>query len=161
MLKNQKKNIQTWKINLDLNYPNICEIKNNFCILLLSFNQIKNKYIAEQEKQLTFETQKFDLYEEFNNIQLNFVFPFKFITMKMIERKNNIKYVNISNFVEIIESEDIFKQCRFLEKIKCGLKWLKYFLDNNVISIEINEGETKIKKIDFIGFENIKANNIT
>ena len=29
------------------------------------------------------------------------------------------------------------------------------------INIEINEGETEIKKIDFIGFENIKENNIT
>ena len=65
-IEKSKKDIQTWKIKIDLNYPNICEIKHSFCNLLLSYNQIKNKYTAEQEKEINFETQKFYFYEEFN-----------------------------------------------------------------------------------------------
>ena len=73
----------------------------------------------------------------------------------MVENKNNLKFVYISNSVKTIKDDSIFENCIYLEKIKCDIKWLKYFINNRIKSIEINEGETIIKKIDFIGFENI------
>ena len=57
--------------------------------------------------------------------------------------------------MKTIKDDIIFENCIYLEKIKCDIKWLKYFINNRIKSIEINEGEKIINKIDFIGFENI------
>ena len=145
--------IQKWDlqvINLDIN---IYQIKNNLTELFLTFDTNENKFIISAKNE--FPTQQFYIWEEFEQYKLNAVFPIINISKELVENKNNLKYVYISNSVQNFQSDNIFENCIYLEKIKCNIKWLKYFINNRIKSIEINEGEEIINKIDFIGFENI------
>ena len=73
----------------------------------------------------------------------------------MVNRKKYLQYVILEKSVQNIE-EGAFINCFYLEKIKCNIKWLKYFkFNNNIHNIKIIEGDEEIKKSDFNGFENI------
>ena len=150
--------IQKWKLEIINPDVNIYQIKNNnLADLVLTFNINNNKFIISEKNE--FPTQQFYIWEEFEQNKLNAVFPIINISKELVENKDNLRYVYISNSVKNFQSDNIFENCIYLEKIKCNIKWLKYFINNRIKVIEINEGEDIINKIDFIGFENI--NEIT
>ena len=145
--------IQKWNLQVINPELNIYQIKNTIFELFLDYNEDINNYIASEKNE--YPTQQFYIFEEFEEFKLNAVFPIVNITKELVENKNNLKFVNISNSVRTIKNDNIFENCIYLEKIKCNLKWLKFFINNRIKSIEINEGEKIINKIDFMGFENI------
>ena len=145
--------IQKWNLQVINPELNIYQIKNTIVELFLDFDIDKHKYIASEKNE--YPTQQFYIFEEFEEFKLNMVFPIISISKELVENKSQLKYVYISNSVKTIKNDNIFENCIYLEKIKCNIKWLKYFINNRIKSIEINEGEKIINKIDFIGFENI------
>ena len=145
--------IQKWNLQVINPELNIYQIKNTLAELFIDFDANTNNYIASEKNE--FPTQQFYIFEEFEEFKLNAVFPIINISKELVENKNNLKYVYISNSVKTIKNDNIFENCFYLEKIKCNIKWLIYFINNRIKSIEINEGEKIINKIDFIGFENI------
>ena len=145
--------IQKWNLQVINPELNIFQIKNTIAELFLDFNADIKNYIVSEKKE--YPTQQFYIFEEFEEFELNAVFPIINISKELVENKNNLKFIYISNSVKTIKDDFIFENCTYLEKIKCDIKWLKYFINNRIKSIEINEGEKIIKKIDFIGFENI------
>ena len=147
--------IQKWNLQIINPELNVYQIKNSIAELYLEYDANMNNYFASEKKE--YPTQQFYIFEEFEEFKLNAVFPIICISKELVENKNNLKYVCISNSVKYIKDDNIFENCIFLEKIKCNIKWLKYFINNRIKSIEINEGEKIINKIDFIGFENINT----
>ena len=159
LINERKNDLQKWKIyriEQDSNI-NIFRIENLFFNLYLTLNENNNTFILQKWNNLI--TQHFYIIQEKmelenENIEFNATNGIKVINKKLMEKNYKIKNIIIGNSVESIEKGS-FDNCLYLEKIKCNLKWLKYFNNNNIQIIEINEGEKYIKKIDFIGFENI------
>ena len=154
LVDNRKNDLQKWKIKIIDSYSNIFQIENSFFNLNISLHQNENKFILE--KQNNSKSQNFYLWEEYNKNIIYATLPNKQITKKMVKRKKYLQYVIIDNSIKKIE-EEAFANCFFLEKIKCRIKWLKYFkfINNNIQNIKIIEGDETIKKSDFLGFENI------
>ena len=83
--------IQKWNLQVINPELNIFQIKNTIVELFLDFNADIKNYIVSEKKE--YPTQQFYIVEEFEEFELNAVFPIINISKELVENKNNLKFV--------------------------------------------------------------------
>ena len=152
--KNLNNDLMKWKIINTSPGSNIYTIQNLFLQLIITMKDEFAPLILDQN--LNLESQKFYIWEEFKEKEFNGIIPLQKITRKATDRKINMEYAILEKSIKFIE-QNAFKDCIHLEEIKCSIKFLEYFRNNNIKKIEIIDGDESIKNTDFIGFENISV----